>query len=349
MNYKAKLSWLICISWLTLMTSVAHSAGSNVNGVINGTVVDSDGAAIGGVTVTATNPSNGLSRSVTSDDDGSYSVNVPTGIYNVSSEKAGTTSGRVNDVAVTLGAASTVKLVVGTRGESLEEVIVLGTAISTNTDVASTGLNISIEDIELLPVGRNIESVALLAPGTVSGDSAFGEEKNLVSFGGSSVAENVYYIDGLNVTNFRNGLGGSTVPFEFYQDFQIKTGGYSAEFGRSTGGVFNAVTKRGTNDWKYGLVSYFEPDSLRGSTPDTFFADGRLYDHNVGNKSDTFVTDAYVGGPLIKDKLFFYGLYEVAEYDEEFTILTPIRWVHCNRQVLSDVVAIIRYCVGTDR
>jgi len=218
MNYKAKLSWLICISWLTLMTSVAHSAGSNVNGVINGTVVDSDGAAIGGVTVTATNPSNGLSRSVTSDDDGSYSVNVPTGIYNVSSEKAGTTSGRVNDVAVTLGAASTVKLVVGTRGESLEEVIVLGTAISTNTDVASTGLNISIEDIELLPVGRNIESVALLAPGTVSGDSAFGEEKNLVSFGGSSVAENVYYIDGLNVTNFRNGLGGSTVPFEFYQD-----------------------------------------------------------------------------------------------------------------------------------
>lgn len=77
----------------------------------------------------------------------------------------------------------------------------------------------------MLPVARNIESVALLAPGTVLGDSGFGEEKELISFGGASVGENAYYIDGLNVTNFRNGLGGSSVPFEFYDQFQIKTGG----------------------------------------------------------------------------------------------------------------------------
>ena len=55
----------------------------------------------------------------------------------------------------------------------------------------------------------------------------------------------------MNVTNFRNGLGASTIPFEFYDQFQIKTGGYSAEFGRSTGGVVNAVTKRGSNDWQF--------------------------------------------------------------------------------------------------
>lgn len=66
--------------------------------------------------------------------------------------------------------------------------------------------------------------------------------------GGASVGENAYYINGMNVTNFRNGLGGSTVPFQFYDQFQIKTRGYSAEFGRSTGGVVNAVTRRGTNE-----------------------------------------------------------------------------------------------------
>ena len=66
------------------------------------------------------------------------------------------------------------------------------------------------------------------------------------------MAENQIYINGLNVTNFRNGLGFSNVPYEFYEQFQVKTGGYSAEFGRSTGGVINAVTKSGlmSSRWK---------------------------------------------------------------------------------------------------
>lgn len=71
----------------------------------------------------------------------------------------------------------------------------------------------------------------------------------------------------MNLTNFRNGLGGSTMPFEFYDQFQIKTDGFGAEFGRFTGGVINAVTRRGTNEWKIRAGDLAEPEGFRGHQP----------------------------------------------------------------------------------
>jgi hypothetical protein len=175
-------------------------------------------------------------------------------------------------------------------------------------------------EIELLPVERNIESVALMAPGTVPGIVAFGDDKTLVSFGGASVAENVYYIDGLNVTDFRNGLGGSSVPFEFYEEFQIKTGGYSAEFGRSTGGVLNAVTKRGGNEFEFGAVAYYEPEWAQGTSPDTMRPDGSFYDYNSNNSRSDTTVDLYISGPIIRDRLFFYALYEPRNSTEKYNL-----------------------------
>src|SRR3546814_8414578 len=95
-----------------------------------------------------------------------------------------------------------------------------------------------------MPVERNVSSVALLAPGVAGGSAGFGG----ISFGGSSVAENAFYINGLNVTDFYNRVGFSEAPFDFYEEFQVKTGGYSVEFGRTTDGVVNAITKSGTNE-----------------------------------------------------------------------------------------------------
>jgi hypothetical protein len=175
-----------------------------------------------------------------------------------------------------------------------------------------------MDDVAQLPVQRNIESIALMAPGTVPGIAAFGEDKTLVSFGGASVAENIYYVDGLNVTDFRTGMGGSSVPFEFYEQFQIKTGGYSAEFGRSTGGVLNAVTKRGGNEFEFGVVAYFEPEWLQGTSPDTLRPDGSYYDRNSENSQSSTTVDLYVGGPIIRDRLFFFALYEPQSSSEQY-------------------------------
>ena len=100
-----------------------------------------------------------------------------------------------------------------------------------------------------------------------------------VSFGGSSIAENTVYINGLNVTDFYNRVGSSTVPYSFYKEFQVKTGGYSVEFGRTTGGVINAVTRSGTNEFEFGTEVVWEPSSLQSSKTDRFNRDGSAAHH----------------------------------------------------------------------
>ena len=302
-------------------------------GLIDGQVVDAAGSGIAGVSITLSDSATGLSRSATSSSSGHFKMQLPPGIYELNSSKSGYSSVTIEQVAVNLGV--TTDLTIPVQDASIEEITTYGTATSLMpTATGETGLNISLEELSQVPVARNIESVALLAPGTIGGDSAFGDDKVLISFGGASVAENVYYIDGLNVTNFRNGLGGASVPFEFYDQFQIKTGGYGAEFGRSTGGVMNAVTKRGTNNFEFGVVSYVDSELAQGKSPNTLRADGSIYDLNRNNKQNSVTTDLYISGPIIKDRLFFYVLYEPQETNTNFNSLgSPNTW---NEQTVDD-------------
>jgi len=143
----------------------------------------------------------------------------------------------------------------GTNAGDIQEIVSLGRRMPpVDTGISESGLIINSEALLELPVNRDLTAVALLAPGTTRGDGRFG---NLASFGGASIAENTSFINGLNTTNFRTGVGFSKVPFEFYETLQIKTGGYSAQYGRSTGGVMNAVTKSGSNDWDMGVNVYY--------------------------------------------------------------------------------------------
>ena len=153
--------------------------------------------------------------------DGSYRFSSrPTGQYQVSRN-----GGAARTVNVNVGTSANVDFVSASGDTAtLDTVTVVGTGAVNPIDVSSVESTtiITKEMIDSLPVARNVTNVALLAPGTTAGDSDFG---NLASFGGASVAENAYYINGFNVTNFRTGLGFSNVPFDMYQEFQIKTGG----------------------------------------------------------------------------------------------------------------------------
>ncbi len=160
-----------------------------------------------------------------------------------------------------------------------------------------------------MPVSRDLASVALLAPGTSRGDYRFGTAATL-RFAGASIAENTSFINGLNTTNFRTGVGFSQVPFEFYETLQIKTGGYSAKYGRSLGGVMNAKTKSGSNEWTYGANIYYEDEI--DQSPETYLAANDLDE----DSETTF--DVYVGGPIMKDRLFFYALYSDNGQDQRY-------------------------------
>ncbi len=173
-----------------------------------------------------------------------------------------------------------------------------------------------------LPISRDLTSVALLAPGVNQGDSAFEGDGTLASFGGSSVGENAYYINGLNTTNFRNGLGGSTVPFEFYEQFEVKNGGYGAEYGRSTGGVVTAITKSGSNESKYSFSAFFEPDSLRADKPNVYNDSGELIQINDQDENDEYDFNVSASGALIEDELFYYVLLNPSKSESAFNTST---------------------------
>lgn len=292
------------------VTSVSY-AQSNVAGYIYGQVDASDKS---GLTVAVTSRDTGVSRDVSVAADGSYRVPMlPVGQYTVTLHKGDQTLQTVENVNVSIGVGSTVKLTANQSTDGvveLEAFKVTGASVSP-IDVSQTeAVTIMRADkIKALPVARNITAVALLAPGTTQGDNAFG---NLASFGGASVAENAYFINGFNVTNFRNGLGYSTVPFEFYEEFQVKTGGYGAEFGRSLGGVVNATTKSGSNTFHAGASVYYEPDSLSTDAP-SVVVDGDYTLNNTQDYSERVTTNLYVSGPIIENKLFYYALYSYAD------------------------------------
>lgn len=267
----------------------------------------------------------GFSRSAVAGADGAYRIAaLPPGTYRVTYTDA---SGavRTREVQVAIGS--------GTQAEGgdvlkLAEFVVAGGAINPVDFSSTTSVSIFTDkQLELLPVGRTTTEVALLAPGAVVGDTAFGD---LPSIGGASVAENAYFINGFNISNFRNGLSPSLIPFEFYNQFEVNTAAYSAEFGRSTGGVINATSKSGSNQYRAGAAAYFWPDAGRANNPDVYYANntGAIvpFAYNSRDYAESSQANVWASGPLWKNKLFFYGLYQTRHSKDEDITLTGSRF-----------------------
>jgi hypothetical protein len=293
-------------------TALALSASSafagNNDGGLAGKIVDaSTQQMIAGAIIVIENTKTGFKKTLTTQANGSYRLgSLPVGVYSLTATYAGYDQVSVGTVNVAIGGATNVNISM-VSVDSTEVIQVTGSAIAT-IDVSSSesALNISSVELMRIPVPRSVTGVALLAPGTTRGDSRFGG----ASFGGSSVAENTMYINGLNVTNFRNGLGFSNVPYEFYDQFQVKTGGYSAEFGRSTGGVINAVTKSGSNEFEFGASAYYLPDSLRESRPSVRSNEGDWLTYvDKNNEQTNLNVNVHASGAIIEDTLFFYAIY----------------------------------------
>ncbi|MCP1339976.1 TonB-dependent receptor [Idiomarina sp. M1R2S28] len=267
-----------------------------------------------GLTVVAKNPETGFTREIQVTEGEFRFPAMPTGTYELSVMR-GSEEVAKQTVRVALGSNATPTIRVG---DSIETIQVSGSRIS-NVDVTTTdsGLVVSEVEFDKLPVGRDLTSVALLAPGTVKGDTGFGDG---ASFGGASVAENSCYINGLEVTDTRRGLGCGSVPFEFYKEFQVKTGGMSPKYGRSTGGVINAVTKSGTNMWEFAAVSYFEPAGLQeeGSVSRGSGGTGDVFRDNSINENDEYSISLSASGPIIEDKLFIYALVNPRSEESQF-------------------------------
>lgn len=280
----------------------AAYAQSNTTGVIYGQV---DSAA--GAEVVAENLQTGAKRTVKPDSAGRYQFNsLPTGEYRVSVVRGGAVVSKRDNVVVLLSQGAEVSF------SATQRVEVTGTGVSKlDLSTATSSTILTARELDRLPVATNVGAVIQLAPSTTRGDSRYGGS-GAPSFGGASASENAYYINGFPVTTLLTQVGFSQLPFNSIAQAQVLTGGYGAEFGRSTGGVVNIVTKRGGNEWTMGAGLSIAPNSLRATPKDQYYEnngttlDGKLRWYNGLNKTDVTTINAYVSGPLIADKLYFF-------------------------------------------
>lgn len=275
------------------------------------------GRASAGDTITVTNAATGLTRTVTVGKDGNYRIGqLPVGQYSLTAGNGAPVS-----LSVELGSTTTVNLAGG--AVNMDAIQVVGSRVVNHVDVHSTetATVLNRQELARIPVDQSLGSVALLAPGVIAGNASFGG----ISFGGSSVAENQIYINGLNVTDFYRRQGNSSAPFAFFDQFQVKTGGYSVEFGRSTGGVINASVRSGGNEFHGGVEVTIEPEAMKAKADDHIFVhqdqanNPTSYYRSSRDKADFSKINAWASGPIVKDRLFFFAMYELRDSTSGYT------------------------------
>jgi hypothetical protein len=291
--------------------AMAFSSGvsaQETTGTLRGRIVDPQGLALPGVSVTATGPQ-GVKTTV-SEADGRFNMPFLTpGVYAVRAELQGFKAAEQRSVQVSLGQTVDLSLKMELGGVT-ETVNITGSVPLVDTSTTTTGAVISTDFVNQIPVGRRISDITYLAPGVSTGGSV-GQQNPSIS--GGSGLENAYVIDGVNVTNQGYGaLGsysivfgslGNATPYDFIKEVQVKTGGYEAEFGQSTGGVVNVVTKSGSNQFRGSVFGYTRPDGLE--------SDWKEFNTQAGsiNTTGTHTADygAEGGGAIVKNHVFFFG------------------------------------------
>jgi hypothetical protein len=312
---------------LTLIGTGLLSA-QETTGTIVGAITTPDRQPLPGVTVTAENPETGLARVVITSAEGRFRFSaLPPAGYTISASLDGF---QTQHAAVGAAVGQTTRHDVQMQLGAFADVIEV-TGQPSLLDPVSTVAGLTVDTDELssrIPVSRDVTRLSLLAPGTVPGDQSFESQgftpgQSLVSFGGAAINENSYLVNGLNITSLSTMMGSSFVPMEFVDQAQIKTGGYQAEFGRSTGGVVNLVTKSGTNTLRASFSTYWSPKGLQEQEPDIYRrgSDGSVSvsGHNQSEERRSLEANASLGGPLLEDRLFFFAFLRWAE-DEAMDI-----------------------------
>jgi len=281
-------------------------AQSSTTGSIEGTVTDTTGAAVPGASVRVTSPNLISAQTATSDDNGRYKIaNLPPGRYTVLVEKTkGFAKFEKTEVEVNLSRNTAVEIQLAPENVGASVTITDTAGAAVDISANTTGTNVSTEQFSNLPTQRTVQSLYTIAP-TVARSGlrdASGRDRD-PSVAGSSGPENNYILDGVNTTDPAFGGSGANLPFEFVQEVEIKTGAYGAEYGRSTGGIFNVITKSGSNEFHGDAFGYFTTKGLVRDTKEFPF---------VGSAPNGFSeldAGGDIGGPISKDKLWFFGAF----------------------------------------
>ncbi|MBI4445490.1 MAG: TonB-dependent receptor [Acidobacteria bacterium] len=279
-------------------------------GTILGVVKDSTGGVLPGVSVTTKNVDTGISRNAITDDGGRYRIpELGLGNYEVQAELTGFQTTVHRGITLTVGQQAVVDIVLNV-GEMTERVEVTGEAPQVETTTSTIAGLVDEKKVRDLPLNaRSLIELAPLKSGIVFadyggvGNATVGFSRKL-SIAGSRQNASLFQLDGANITD-RSGAPGSAAGLmmgvETIREFNIVTNGYSAEYGKHTGGIFNAVTKSGTNEIHGSVFEFLRNDNLDARN---FFdgADTPEYKRNQYGFS--------IGGPIVRNQTFFFGSWE---------------------------------------
>lgn len=291
----------------------AAIAQSSVGG-LRITITGNGGAPLAGATVKVSSPSSLVSKTGTTSADGS--VNLvgldPATNYTVEVIAPGYENFSAGNVAVVSGKNLSLGYALGVT--SLDSVIVTGSnlaAVDTTSATVSTVL--TLQQVESLPTGRSYQSYLQLVPGvkpSAGGNPSSKSGVNYADIGGAmgTSTDNLYYIDGVNVTDPLTGTFGSNLNSEIIQEMQVLTGGIPAEFAGGAGLISKVITKSGGNEF-HGSINYYLQNS-------NLVAKNK---HLAGNEFSTYDAAITLGGPIIKDRIWFFGSFQKKNHEEDVT------------------------------
>lgn len=330
-NVLRKAMGHLCLTLVFSLTAIAQES----TGSIQGTVKDQNGATIPGAKVTATSPALVRSLDTTTDKEGTYRFpKLPVGLYAITVGQTGFKTAKNEGITLVLGSELTLDIALAT-GSVSESVTISATAEAIDVSTSRTSTNITEKFVEITPRGRSFNTLLQVAPGVVydrNAGSAFGGSSTAGTTGtngnnpgggvggysvnGASGSENAFIIDGVEVSNIRNGAlsRDNAIPFEFIREVQVKSGGLEAEYGGATGGVVNAITKSGSDSF-HGEGAFLFTSAAMNSRPRGFWqrlSTNAAVPEFFRQKEDEYRTlypGFTLGGPILKERLHFFTGY----------------------------------------
>src|SRR6184192_3761276 len=309
--FRASMRVLLASVTVLMVVSAAMAQAQSNAGDLQGTVRDPNGAAVPNASITARNTGTNIMREATSNDDGYYKiVNLPPGDYEVTAKVSNYKTAIIPSVKLTIGQTinQDIPLELGELSATVTETSVAATLVeTTNTTISSV---VDQQRIENLPINeRNYLSFALTTS-TVGRDNGrpIGPAPTTgLNFGGQRGRSNLVQVDGADNTDNSVNASRSTVSQEAVQEFQVVTNSFAPEFGRSSGGVVNVVTKAGTNDLHGNLFGFLRHKSFQARNAFAPITNPPFTRAQYGGT---------IGGPLLKDRTFIFASFEQRQRHE---------------------------------